>query len=72
MLYEELCEGSHPDGRPHLCLKDVCQRNLKLAGINPNNWENTADSHEIWRVAVRNAMQKAEQDRDDQFAVKKS
>ena len=42
MLFGELATGSRPAGRPFLCYKDVCKRDLKAGNINPTGWETVA------------------------------
>ena len=66
LLYGELSEGSRPCGRPRLCFKDTCQRDLKSARIEAQSWEDLAESRDRWRAAVHSGTAQAEQARIDQ------
>ena len=39
LLYGELESGSRPVGRPKLCFKDVCERDMLATGLPKGNWE---------------------------------
>ena len=52
ILYRQLKIGHRLLGRPMLRFKDVCKRDMKLTGIDPNNWESLADDRNNWRNAV--------------------
>ncbi|KAK4321136.1 hypothetical protein Pmani_008041 [Petrolisthes manimaculis] len=71
MLYGELATGSRPAGRPVLCYKDVCKRDLKAGNINPANWETVGADRNFWRLAVRAGLQRSEQRREDQWEKRK-
>ena len=53
LLYGELTTGKRPTGRPQLCFKDVCKRDLQALGINSDSWEVTATDRNAWRHTVK-------------------
>ena len=57
MLYGEIAIGSRPEGRPVLCYKDVCKRDLKAGKINPTGWETlaapVAADRRSWRLVFK-------------------
>ena len=61
VLYGELSTGSRPLGRPRLRFKDVCKRDMKLAGIDHNNWEKAATDRGVWRQTVAAGTRCAEE-----------
>ena len=72
MLYGELREGSRRTGRPQLRFKDVCKRDLKLAAIDLNSWEATAENRLMWKATVTNGVKRAEEARTSQLADKRT
>ena len=72
ILYGELAEGTRPIGRPRLRYKDVCKRDIKTADIDVNQWESFANDRPIWRLAVRQGVSKAEDDRNRKHAQKRA
>ena len=48
------CPGDRerPTGRPQLCFKDVCKRDLQALDINTDSWEVTA-TDDAWRHTVK-------------------
>ena len=42
LLYCELEFGSRPVGRPKLCFKDLCKRDMLATGLPTGNWESHA------------------------------
>ena len=72
ILYGELAEGTRPIGRPRLRYKDVCKRDIKTADIDVNQWESFANDRPIWRLAVRQGVSKAEDDRNRKHALKRA
>ena len=59
-LYGELATGRRPVGRPALCFKDVCKRDLKLTGIDTGNWESFAADHNGWCHVVNSGIKSGE------------
>ena len=53
LLYGELAEGERKRGRPCLRFKDVCKRDMALAHITIDTWEETAADRTDWRTAVK-------------------
>lgn len=72
ILYGELCEGTRPTGRPQLRFKDTCKRDMKLAGIDPNSWEATANNRSLWRATITEGVKRAEVTRNSQQADKRA
>lgn len=60
LLYGELAEGERKRGRPCLRFKDVCKRDMALAHISFDTWEETAADRTDWRTAVKNGTNLAE------------
>ena len=58
VVYGKLPTGRRPVGRPVLRFKAVCKRGLKLAGIDPDNWEWLADDRSSRPFAVREGVKK--------------
>jgi hypothetical protein len=71
MLYGELATGNRPTGRPALRYKDVCKRDLKTTGIDPQNWEQLAGDRSGWRQAVRGGVRAGEELRMQRLADKR-
>ncbi|XP_038062349.1 uncharacterized protein LOC119732818 [Patiria miniata] len=63
ILYGELSSGSRPIGRPNLRFKDVCKRDMRQAGIDPNSWEEAAQDRSAWRQTVAAGIHRAEERR---------
>lgn len=61
IMYGELAVGRRPTGRPALRFKDVCKRDMKSTGIDPNIWESLADDRSGWRHAVNEGVRGGEQ-----------
>ena len=72
LLYGELSRGARSRGRPRLCFKDTCKRDLKSASIDIQSWESLAESRDSWRAAVHCGTKKAEQDRTDHLKEKRA
>ena len=53
LLYGELAEGERKRGRPCLHFKDVCKRDMALAHIPIDTWNETAADRTDWRTAVK-------------------
>jgi hypothetical protein len=60
LLYGERTEGKRKRGHPCLRLTDVCKRDMALAHINIDTWEETAVDRIAWRKAVKNSTNLAE------------
>ena len=65
VLYGELASGSRPFGRPMLCYKDVCKRDMKYAKINPDSWEAAVADRTNWHHMVRTGVRRAEARREE-------
>lgn len=72
IMYGELASGRRPTGRPTLRFKDVCKRDLKLTGIDPNTWESLADDRSAWKLAVREGVRRGEEERSQQLEEKRT
>ena len=72
VLFGELANGTRPRGRPVLRYKDVCKRDLKLTGIDPDTWESLADDRSGWRHAVREGVRRGEEQRKQQLEAKRA
>ena len=60
LLYGELVQVKRSVGRPYLRYKDVCKRDMKAMGIDPNRWETLASERCAWRKAVQNGLSQFE------------
>ena len=49
ILYGELASRRRSKGRPQLCYKDVCKRDMKALDINTEPWEDLAADRMMWR-----------------------
>ena len=61
LLYGELATGKRPTGRPQLCFKDVCKRDLQALGINTDSWEVTTTNRDAWRHTVKVGLSQYEE-----------
>ena len=64
VLYSEFASGSRPVGRPMLRFKDVCNRDMMSAEINPDIREAAAADRSNWRCVVRTGVKRAEAKRE--------
>ena len=71
IMYGELATGCRPVGRPTLRYKDVCKRDLKLTGIDPDTWEEIADDRARWRHAVQEGVKRGDNQRTKQLEDKR-
>jgi hypothetical protein len=53
ILYGQLADGKRETGRPQLRFRDVCKRDMKAIGIDPESWENIAADRTEWRSTLR-------------------
>ena len=53
ILYNELVIGTRTIGRPYLRYKDTCKRDMKIGGIDINNWETVASDRGNWKSIVK-------------------
>ena len=60
LLYGELEFGLRPVGRPKLCFKDVCKRDMLASGLPTDNWETHAADWGDWRSLCSLALQAGE------------
>ena len=60
LLYGELVEGTRLAGRPHLCFKDVCKRDMKTCHIVTNT---CAKDCATWRLLVKQGTKRSEKER---------
>ena len=72
VMYGELASGRRPTGRPALRFKDVCKRDLKLTGIDPDTWESLADDRSGWSHAVREGVRRGEEKRNQQLEERRT
>ena len=63
-LPKDVLYGSRSVGRPMLRYKDVCERAMKSAEINPELWEAAAADRSNWRRVVRTGVKRAEAKRE--------
>jgi hypothetical protein len=61
LLYGELATGSRPRGRPFLRYSDTCRRDMKMCGIDSNDWERTAENRSDWRRTVKTGTKLCEE-----------
>ncbi|XDV13285.1 hypothetical protein PO909_001723 [Leuciscus waleckii] len=69
LLYSELAESSRLTGRPRLCYKDICKKDMKLSDINVGTWESRAEDRSTWQLGVRQGIQKAEETKNKNLAA---
>ena len=60
ILYGELESGKRPQGRPHLRFVDVCKRDMKAVGVDPDAWESNAENRCRWRHMVSEGLRAGE------------
>lgn len=72
LLYGQLATGTRRTGRPTLRFKDVCKRDMKACNINPDTWETAADNRVSWRHTVQKGVRRAEEERKQQAAEKRT
>ena len=63
VLFSELQAGKSDRGAPRKRYKDQLKRQLSLAGINHQAWQQEASERGSWRTAVKKACQKFETER---------
>ena len=61
LLYGKLATEKRPTGRPQLCFKDICKRDLQALGINTDSWEVTATDRDAWRHTVKLGLSQYEE-----------
>ena len=71
MLYGELVTGTRTAGRPYLRYRDICKRDMKVAGIDPTTWEAAVGDRGHWRAVVKAGMRRGEEKRSEHEAVKR-
>ena len=71
MLYGELVTGTRTAGRPYLRYRDICKRDMKVAGIDPTTCEAAVDDRGHWRAVVKAGMRRGEEKRSEHEAVKR-
>ena len=71
LFYGELAQGKCPTGRPQLCYKGVCKRDLKALGIDSNRWETLASNHSAWRQALQQGLIEFEETLAEQAETKR-
>ncbi|XP_067896428.1 uncharacterized protein [Heterodontus francisci] len=62
-LYSELVTGIRPTGRPCLCFKDVCKRDMKSCDIDHKSWESVASDRQSWQTAIKAGLKSGESKR---------
>ena len=48
-------------GRPQLRYKDVCKRDMRALGIDPESWENNAADRSSWRCLLHKQLKEGEE-----------
>ena len=71
MLFRELTTGTGPTGRPAVCYKYVCKRDLKAGGFNPSDLETAGLNRSGWRSTTRAGIKEAEERRDNRWGEKR-
>ena len=71
LQHGELVTGTRTVGRPYLRHKDTCQRDMKMAGIDSNNWEIAAGDRGKWRSVVKTCTRREEDRRRTQLAERR-
>ena len=61
LLYGKLAQGTRDKGRPHLRFKDVCKRDMKAVGIDPDEWEDLAQDRSRWRQELTHGLKVGEE-----------
>jgi hypothetical protein len=56
ILYGELALGKRSVGRPNLCYKDVCKRDLKDLKIDIATWEEQGKERGTWKTTLGNNL----------------
>lgn len=57
---------------PVIRFKDICKHDLKLAGIDADNWEHCIDNHAAWSLTVKIGVVIAERSRNVQWSHKRA
>ena len=63
ILFGQLKQGRRRQGRPHLRYKDVVKRDLKIIGVDVDNWESLADDRKAWKSICQEGVKKCEETR---------
>ena len=63
ILYGELETSTRPTGRPHLCFKDVCKKDIKPSSITLADLESTVADRDSWRLNVKSSVRLNEEKR---------
>ena len=63
LFYGELATGKRPPYKPKKRFKDCIKSNLKIVGINVENWEGEAKNRASWRHAVKEGCHRFEKER---------
>ena len=63
ILYGELEIGKRSKGRPLVCFKDVCNRDLKSAEISIQTWGDTALDQNAWKHQSRHCYYRQQTDK---------
>ena len=63
ILYGELEEGRRGRGRPKLRYKDLVKKDINLAGIPVDGWEQLASRREQWRRRINEGVERFENER---------
>ena len=61
VLYGELATGRRNVGRPQLCFRDVCKRDMKALEINTECWEDLATDRSKWRGTLTRLLKAGEE-----------
>ena len=52
LLYQELAEIVRSMEQPCLRFKDICKKDMKLAGVDINSWARISDDRRTWSIVV--------------------
>ncbi|KAK7107102.1 hypothetical protein V1264_015078 [Littorina saxatilis] len=61
LLYDELASGKRAQGRPQLCYRDVCKRDMKALDMNINGLEDLAQDRARWRQDLKRSLAKGDE-----------
>ena len=72
ILYGDLAAGTRTRGRPQLCYRHVCKKDMKTTGIDIKRWEATAANRSLWKQEVKKGLTKAEKEFREAAEVKRT
>ena len=72
LFYGELQAGKRPRHKPRKCYKDIVKNNLKILGINVEDWEKSATNRLTWRRLVYEGCRSFEAKRLEHSILKRA